>query len=98
MQDLSTNADTVNISFIMETGHGKKDSSQDLLSFDFSSSNHAIDNQVKNVNNAREGSKNDFDLPLFSYASVSAATSNFSAGNKLGEGGFGPVYKVRSNA
>ncbi|XP_027082141.2 G-type lectin S-receptor-like serine/threonine-protein kinase At4g27290 [Coffea arabica] len=81
---------------IKRRGHGKKDSSQDLLSFDFSSSNHAIDNQVKNVNNAREGSKNDFDLPLFSYASVSAATSNFSAGNKLGEGGFGPVYKGKT--
>ncbi|KAG2682430.1 hypothetical protein I3760_11G191100 [Carya illinoinensis] len=32
-------------------------------------------------------------MPLFSFASVSAATDNFSPGNKLGEGGFGPVYK-----
>ncbi|KAG6637704.1 G-type lectin S-receptor-like serine/threonine-protein kinase RKS1 [Carya illinoinensis] len=32
-------------------------------------------------------------MPLFSFASVSAATGNFSPGNKLGEGGFGPVYK-----
>ncbi|KAL3844408.1 hypothetical protein ACJIZ3_001811 [Penstemon smallii] len=35
----------------------------------------------------------DFDLPMFSYASVSAATNNFSQNNKIGEGGFGPVYK-----
>lgn len=53
---------------------------------------------MQNVNSVRKGSKNDFDLPLFSYASVSAATNNFSASNKLGEGGFGPVYKVRSHA
>ncbi|CAK8535025.1 unnamed protein product [Lathyrus sativus] len=32
-------------------------------------------------------------LPLFSFVSVSAATNNFSETNKLGEGGFGPVYK-----
>lgn len=81
---------------IRKRGRGSEGSSQDLLSFDFGSSNHAIDNQVKNANNASEQSKKDFDLPLFSYASVSAATSNFSAGNKLGEGGFGPVYKGKS--
>ncbi|KAH9802955.1 G-type lectin S-receptor-like serine/threonine-protein kinase [Citrus sinensis] len=32
-------------------------------------------------------------LPFFSLASVSAATNNFGVENKLGEGGFGPVYK-----
>ncbi|ESR65287.1 hypothetical protein CICLE_v10007779mg [Citrus x clementina] len=34
-------------------------------------------------------------LPLFSLASVAAATENFSMECKLGEGGFGPVYKGR---
>ncbi|KAM1122792.1 hypothetical protein ACFX13_004369 [Malus domestica] len=33
------------------------------------------------------------DLSVFSYASVMAATCNFSPENKLGQGGFGPVYK-----
>ncbi|XP_068323848.1 G-type lectin S-receptor-like serine/threonine-protein kinase CES101 isoform X2 [Pyrus communis] len=33
------------------------------------------------------------DLSVFSYASVMAATCNFSQENKLGQGGFGPVYK-----
>nr|XP_028959365.1 G-type lectin S-receptor-like serine/threonine-protein kinase CES101 [Malus domestica] len=33
------------------------------------------------------------DLSVFTYESVLAATSNFSEENKLGEGGFGPVYK-----
>ncbi|KAH9715534.1 Receptor-like serine/threonine-protein kinase [Citrus sinensis] len=32
-------------------------------------------------------------LPLFSFSSVSTATNTFSDTNKLGEGGFGPVYK-----
>lgn len=34
------------------------------------------------------------DSVLFSLETVSAATCNFSLLNKLGEGGFGPVYKV----
>ena len=31
---------------------------------------------------------------MFSFASIAAATNNFAPGSKLGEGGFGPVYKV----
>ncbi|XP_071701192.1 G-type lectin S-receptor-like serine/threonine-protein kinase At4g27290 isoform X2 [Rutidosis leptorrhynchoides] len=34
-----------------------------------------------------------FDLPLFSFSRLLTATDNFSEENKLGEGGFGPVYK-----
>lgn len=34
----------------------------------------------------------DVDLPLFDLAAVLAATGSFSASNKIGEGGFGPVY------
>ncbi|KAM5586786.1 G-type lectin S-receptor-like serine/threonine-protein kinase [Rosa sericea] len=36
------------------------------------------------------------DLSAYTYASVLAATSNFSDENKLGEGGFGPVYRGKS--
>ncbi|KAI3505443.1 hypothetical protein L1887_27573 [Cichorium endivia] len=32
-------------------------------------------------------------LFLFSFASIMSATNDFSIGNKLGQGGFGPVYK-----
>jgi len=40
-------------------------------------------------------SKNDdLDLPLFDFATILDATNNFFLSNKLGEGGFGPVYKV----
>lgn len=34
------------------------------------------------------------ELPLFEYQMLAAATENFSITNKLGEGGFGSVYKV----
>ncbi|XP_062013326.1 G-type lectin S-receptor-like serine/threonine-protein kinase At1g11410 isoform X2 [Rosa rugosa] len=38
------------------------------------------------------------DLPFFDLSTISAATKNFSNSNRLGEGGFGPVYKgVLSN-
>ncbi|KAF9666872.1 hypothetical protein SADUNF_Sadunf16G0273900 [Salix dunnii] len=36
----------------------------------------------------------DVDLPLFDLGIVACATSNFSDEHKLGEGGFGPVYKT----
>ena len=35
------------------------------------------------------------DLPLFDLDTLMNATNNFSSDNKLGQGGFGPVYKVR---
>jgi len=31
---------------------------------------------------------------MFDFLSISNATNNFSESNKLGQGGFGPVYKV----
>ncbi|KAJ0962893.1 hypothetical protein J5N97_028015 [Dioscorea zingiberensis] len=36
---------------------------------------------------------NDLELPLLDFGTIVSATENFSADNKLGEGGFGPVYK-----
>lgn len=34
------------------------------------------------------------DVPLMDLSAIQAATNNFSKENKLGEGGFGPVYRV----
>ena len=34
------------------------------------------------------------DLRVFSYLTIKVATNNFSKDNKLGQGGFGSVYKV----
>ncbi|XP_034932215.1 G-type lectin S-receptor-like serine/threonine-protein kinase At4g27290 isoform X2 [Populus alba] len=39
------------------------------------------------------GTDKDLELPVFDFATIAIATSNFSGANKIGEGGFGPVYK-----
>ncbi|CAI9273443.1 unnamed protein product [Lactuca saligna] len=39
------------------------------------------------------GQNKDVELPFFSFSEVSKLTNNFSTDNKLGQGGFGPVYK-----
>lgn len=36
----------------------------------------------------------ELELPLFDMSTIESATDDFSFNNKLGEGGFGPVYKV----
>ncbi|CAN6574397.1 unnamed protein product [Malus baccata var. baccata] len=43
---------------------------------------------------AAGGEMNDAELPIFGLRAIIAATNNFAEANKLGEGGFGPVYKV----
>ena len=35
------------------------------------------------------------DLQFFHYRKIRAATDNYSLANKLGQGGFGTVYKVK---
>lgn len=39
----------------------------------------------------------DIDIPIFDLSTIANATDNFSVDNKLGQGGFGPVYKVWSS-
>ena len=37
----------------------------------------------------------DLELPVFDFTTIAMATNDFAQYNKLGEGGFGPVYKVK---
>nr|POE45868.1 g-type lectin s-receptor-like serine/threonine-protein kinase [Quercus suber] len=41
-----------------------------------------------------EDKKEDMELPIFDLITISNATDNFANNNKLGEGGFGSVYKA----
>ena len=43
-----------------------------------------------------EGQKEDLELPLFNLSTIASATDNFSLKNKLGQGGFGAVYRVNA--
>ena len=52
-----------------------------------------VDDEGKKQNN---DGKNSHEFHVFSFESIYVATSNFTTENKLGEGGFGPVYKVSS--
>lgn len=61
---------------------------------------HTISEKKEDIGEAEqniEQSKEDMELPLFDLATIAKATNNFSFNKKLGEGGFGPVYKVISN-
>nr|GLL34808.1 uncharacterized protein LOC109155677 [Ipomoea trifida] len=61
-----------------------------------------VGNQLNNLANIgdqedellTEDDKKAIDIPFFSLETILAATEDFSDANKLGQGGFGPVYKV----
>ncbi|KAH9651115.1 Receptor-like serine/threonine-protein kinase SD1-8 [Citrus sinensis] len=69
------------------------ETNQDLLAFDINMSITTRTNELCEADGEGNDKSKDSWLPLFSLASVSAATENFSTQCKLGEGGFGPVYK-----
>ena len=56
---------------------------------------------IKNPYFANGGSNEmgaeDLELPLFDFTTLDIATNGFSKYSMLGEGGFGPVYKVKVN-
>uniref|UniRef100_A0A0A0LUY8 non-specific serine/threonine protein kinase n=1 Tax=Cucumis sativus TaxID=3659 RepID=A0A0A0LUY8_CUCSA len=43
--------------------------------------------------NEVEAQEDEVELPLYDFAKIETATNYFSFSNKIGEGGFGPVYK-----
>ncbi|KAL0443465.1 UNVERIFIED_CONTAM: G-type lectin S-receptor-like serine/threonine-protein kinase [Sesamum latifolium] len=48
---------------------------------------------LRNEGGPKESHKEDLELPTFDLWTVTKATNSFSISNKLGEGGFGPVYR-----
>lgn len=46
---------------------------------------------------SRENKTEDLELPLLEFKDAAIATENFSDSNKLGQGGFGIVYKVKKD-
>ena len=44
----------------------------------------------------KEEDEKHIDVPFYDFESIRVATDNFSDENKLGQGGYGPVYKVIS--
>ncbi|XP_020237913.1 receptor-like serine/threonine-protein kinase SD1-7 [Cajanus cajan] len=71
----------------------QRNKGEDLLHFDASMSMKAESSDLTEGQRGAKVEKKEVKLPLFSFVSVAAATDNFSDANKLGEGGFGPVYK-----
>ncbi|XP_047084605.1 receptor-like serine/threonine-protein kinase SD1-8 [Lolium rigidum] len=50
------------------------------------------DTQDSSLHPPGQGNHQDLDLPSFDVATILAATDSFSIDNKIGQGGFGPVY------
>lgn len=53
---------------------------------------------VNNVVGGEDFKRNAADLQVFSFAEIEKATNKFAFVNKLGQGGYGPVYKVHIKA
>ena len=49
---------------------------------------------VKGHINLRKDGKSDLDMSNVNFQSIAIATDNFSNSRKIGQGGFGSVYKV----
>ncbi|XP_015894526.4 receptor-like serine/threonine-protein kinase SD1-8 [Ziziphus jujuba] len=77
---------------------GKKGSSKDAttetetLKRELNTSIASI-NELRGTHKLKFNGLQDIKLPLFSFSIIETATRYFSNTNKLGEGGFGPVYK-----
>ncbi|CAK9181282.1 unnamed protein product [Ilex paraguariensis] len=53
-----------------------------------------ISARVPPIQDTQVGDHENLDLPIFHIVIIAEATNNFSHTNKIGEGGFGPVYKA----
>jgi len=55
---------------------------------------HWLNREREAQNLINENDKQNIAVPFFCLENILAATDDFSDVNKLGQGGFGPVYKV----
>lgn len=53
-----------------------------------------MNNNDVSLSISNESQSEQLDLPLFNFAAISTASDKFSFSNKIGQGGFGTVYKV----
>ncbi|XVF77739.1 hypothetical protein PTKIN_Ptkin14bG0071100 [Pterospermum kingtungense] len=54
---------------------------------------HQMQVPIKEEDRMIEDKNDNMEFPRFDFNTIVTATDNFSSNNKLGEGGFGPVYK-----
>ncbi|KAH7836404.1 hypothetical protein Vadar_000832 [Vaccinium darrowii] len=62
-----------------------------------SSSKSTTSLEASQMENHFDESSTNSELPYFDLSIIVSATDNFSLANKLGEGGFGTVYKIEAN-
>ncbi|XP_028082264.1 G-type lectin S-receptor-like serine/threonine-protein kinase At1g67520 [Camellia sinensis] len=80
--------------FWWRNGHSKRNNrrSEDRTSLGTQSFMSEMKTEATIMEKINNGKK-DHELPLFSLSSIEIATDYFSDANKIGQGGFGPVYK-----
>lgn len=71
---------------VLRDQQGSRDRSRDMFRFS--------EEGVLSKKEYPDECQDDLDLPLFDFSIIKSCTNGFSDANKLGQGGFGSVYKV----
>ncbi|KAJ6745071.1 PROMASTIGOTE SURFACE ANTIGEN PROTEIN PSA [Salix purpurea] len=79
------------------TGRENKESNQGNAAFNLNDAERRLRDLI-NADHSTEDDKKGIEVQFFDMECILAATDNFSNANKLGQGGFGPVYKVNDHA
>lgn len=70
-----------------------KDSIQRNIRGQFTDSERRVKDLI-DLEGLEENDNEGIEVPYFDFESIVLATNDFSDANKLGKGGYGPVYKV----